>query len=384
MKREQLVKETNYSMSVEIIQKQRAAMRERNLDALVIASPENIAYSADVVVPSQAIVRHRLVFCLVPCEGAPEIIAVNIEESFVKSNSSIEQVIAYNEFTEDPVQVLADCLHTAGLGNGRIGIEYTALSIKSYETLRRALPQAALIPIDDLLQHLRLIKTPGELQKLRQIGRTAERAARAAFEQARVGMTEVELGQLITEAYLANGGDRLTMLVVGAGERSGFANAAPTRRPLQNGDIVRVDVIGTGDNYYSDVARTAVIGRATDEQLRAWSYLVEARKVALDAMRPGASTRAMYRRYAEQMERWNLPPIKFLGHGLGLTLHEEPYIGPYTDIQLQPGMVMCIEPLCWYPERWGVQLEDEVILTEDGYELITDQYDESELYVIPA
>src|SRR5579883_1186012 len=371
-------------MSAEIIEKQRAALRQRGLDALVIASPENIAYTADVVVPSQAIVRHRLVLCLVPQEGAPEIIVVNIEESFVQENSTIERVIAYNEFTEDPIQVLAERIQAAGLGRGRIGIEHTALSIKSYETLRKGLPQATLVPIDNLLHELRMIKTPSELEKLRQMGKAAERAARSAFEHVRVGMTEIELGQLITEAYLANGGDRLTMLVVGAGERSGFANAAPTRRQLRHGDIVRVDVIGTGDNYYSDVARTAVIGRATDEQLRAWSHLVEARKVALAALRPGASTRAMYQRYAEQMERWNLPPIKFLGHGLGLTLHEEPYIGPYTDIQLRPGMVMCIEPLCWYPEHWGVQLEDEVILTGDGYELITDQYDESELYVIPA
>src|SRR5690606_29236160 len=134
---------------------------------------------------------------------------------------------------------------------------------------------------------------------------------------------------------------------------------------------VRVDVIGTASNYYSDVARTAVVGKATDEQLRTWANMVEARKVALDAMRAGTSTHAMYQRYAEQMERWNLPPIKFLGHGLGLTLHEEPYIGPYSDIELRPGMVMCLEPLCWYPNRWGVQLEDEVIVTEDGYELIT-------------
>jgi Xaa-Pro dipeptidase len=371
-------------MSSEILAKQRAAMQAQALDALVIASPENIAYTADVAVPSQTIVRHRLVYCLVPSQGAPEMIVVNIEESFVRSSASIEQVIAYNEFTEDPTQLLAGRLQEAGLSQGRIGVELTALSAKSFETLRKALPRASLVAIDDLLSELRMIKTPGELVRLRTIGKAAERAARWAFEQAHVGMTEIELGQLITERYLAEGGDRLTMLVVAAGERSGLANAAPTRRPLRYGDIVRVDVIGTGQHYYSDVARTAVVGKASDEQLRAWSYMVEARKVALEAIRPGQSTREMYQRYAGQMEGWGLPPIKFLGHGLGLTLHEEPYIGPYTDIRLQPGMVLCIEPLCWYPDRWGVQYEDELIVTEDGYELITDQYDESRLFVIPA
>ena len=371
-------------MTTEIIEKQRSAMRDHGLDALVVTSPENIAYTAGVVVPSQAIVRHRLVLCLVPLEGTPEIVVVNIEESFVRANSTIEHIVAYNEFTEDPVRVLADRALAAGLGGARIGVEETALSVHGYTVLQQALPGATLTPVDDLFQQLRMIKTPAELQQLRHMGKVAERAARVAFEQVRVGMTEVELGQLITDAYLAGGGDRLTMLVVGAGERSGFANASPTRRQIQAGDIVRVDVIGTGGNYYSDVARTAVVGRATHEQLQAWAYMVEARDVALDAMRPGASTQAIYRRYAEQMDRWGLPPIKFLGHGLGLTLHEEPYIGPYTDIALQPNMVMCVEPLCWYPNAWGVQLEDEIIITEDGCESITDQYDETELLTIGA
>lgn len=367
-------------MTSEIIQKQRAAMREKGLDALVLMSPDNIAYTAGVVVPSQLIVRHRLVLCLVPLEGEPEIIVVNIEESFVKSNSTIPNVIAYNEFTQDPVQVLAERIKAAGLGH--VGIEFTALSVKGFQTLEKALPDVSFIAIDELMQQLRMIKTPEELQKLRHMGKVAERAARKAFEQAKVGMTEIELGQLIGETYMAEGGERFTMLVVGAGERSGFANAAPTSRKLQPGDVVRVDVIGTGGNYYSDVARTAVIGEPTDEQKQVWAHLVEARKVALDAMRPGAPTRPMYERYAQQMDEWGLPPIKFLGHGLGLGLHEEPYIGPYTNIELQSGMVMCIEPLCWYPNKWGLQLEDEIIITDDGYEIITNLYDETELFRI--
>jgi Xaa-Pro dipeptidase len=371
-------------MSKEIIEKQRRVIRKQGLDAFVISSPENIAYTADIVVPSQAIVRHRLVLCLVPLQGDPEIIAVNIEESFVKSNGSIERVIAYNEFTEDPVQILANRVKAAGLGQGRIGLEFTAISMNARETLEKGLPGASFVPVDKLFQEMRMVKTEGEIAKLREMGAVAERAARRAFEQVRAGMTEMDLGRLITEGFVAGGGDKLTMLVVGAGERSGIANAAPTRRPLRPKDIIRIDVIGTGGNYYSDVARTAVIGEATPVQRKAWAHLVEARRVALEAMRPGASPRAMYQQYAKYMERSGLPTIKFLGHGLGLTLHEEPYIGPYRDSALQSGMVLCIEPLCWYPDQWGVQLEDEIIVTENGYEIITEQYDETELYTIPA
>src|SRR5690606_7774971 len=162
-------------MTSEIIQKQRAAMREKGLDALVLMSPDNIAYTAGVVVPSQLIVRHRLVLCLIPLEGEPEIIVVNIEESFVKSNSTIPNVIAYNEFTQDPVQVLAERIKAAGLGH--VGIEFTALSVKGFQTLEKALPDVSFVAIDELMQQLRMIKTPEELQKLRHMGKVAERAA---------------------------------------------------------------------------------------------------------------------------------------------------------------------------------------------------------------
>jgi Xaa-Pro aminopeptidase len=189
-------------------------------------------------------------------------------------------------------------------------------------------------------------------------------------------MTERELGSMITERYGAAGGDQLTMLVVGSGPRSSHPNAPPTNRVLEDGDLVRFDVIGTKGGYYSDVARTAVVGEPSERAAEIYKLLDEVHARALDAVRPGAKTNDVYRIYEEAMEQAGLPAYHFVGHGLGLTLHEEPFVDHRSSTPLAEGMVLCIEPLTFVEGEFGIQIEDEVIVTGDGCQPITRAGDE--------
>ena len=169
------------------------------------------------------------------------------------------------------------------------------------------------------------------------------------------------------------------MLAVTVGERTPMLNGGPTNREIKAGEVVRIDVIGTVANYYCDVARTAVVGKATPELQALWQKLVDCRNLALAMIRPGVSSHSIFKAYIEKMDSWGLPTLHFLGHGLGLTLHEEPYVNRYADIVLEPGMVLAIEPLLLKPDL-GMQLEDAVIVTRDGCEVITNQHDASKLW----
>jgi Xaa-Pro dipeptidase len=193
------------------------------------------------------------------------------------------------------------------------------------------------------------------------------------------GMTEQDLAHRLADSFAALGGDKLTMLSVTAGERTTMLNGDATDRPIRQGDVVRIDVIGTVGNYYCDVARTAVVGVADPQLDDLWAKLVLCRDEALAMIRPGASTQAIYRRYVERLERWGLPVFHFLGHGLGLTLHEEPYLNRFSDIVLVPGMVLAVEPLVVL-DQVGLQLEEAVVVTEDGYELLTGRHDLRQLW----
>lgn len=346
---------------------------------MVIMSPENVCWTTGVLIPSQRTVRHRHAIALVPREGEAELIVVDVEEGLARAKAEVARVTAYNEFTQRPVLVLAEAVRARDL-RGAVGIEAGYLNYADYRLLEEALEGIAyLVPIDEVLASLRMIKTPGEVARLRRAAQVAEQAAYAGLRAWWPGMTEADVGRRIADAFTAAGGDGLTMLSVTAGERTPMLNGPPTRREIRPGDVVRVDVIGTVENYVCDVARTAVVGGPTPEQEELWGRLVECRHLLVDLIRPGASTRAIFRAYKEKMDAWGLPTLHFVGHGLGVTLHEEPYLNAYADTILEEGMVVAVEPLFTLPAL-GMQLEETVVVTATGCEVVTCQYEVGHLW----
>lgn len=360
----------------EVLGKLLGAIDDEGLDALVPMSPENLAYASGAAPPSQKTVRSRLAGAIIPADGRDtEVFTVKLESGLVRSQSRLDRVTAYEEFAEHPIDVLALSLRERGLGDARIGIETSYLSHADHQRLRAALPDAELRPVDALWSRLRMIKTPGEIARIREIGQAAQRITEECVGLVAAGATERELGNLITERYYQAGGDVLTMLVVASGERSAHLNGPPTDRVMERGDVVRTDVIGTSGHYYSDVARTAVVGEPSAEQRRVYDLLIDVHRRCLEAVRPGANSAAIYAIYHDAMTNAGLPAYHFVGHGLGVTLHEDPFIDPLQSVTLEEGMVLCIEPLTSIEGRFGMQVEDELLVTADGCELLTQAND---------
>ena len=367
--------ETAAPLSADVLAKVRTTLDQNRLDVLVATSPENVAYVSGAAPPSQKTVRSRIAAAVVPQVGETEVIAVALEGPVVRSQSTLDAITLYQEFVEHPIDVIAASLIARGLAAGTIGLEETHLSAADYRRLEAALPGARLVPADGLLAKLRMVKTPAEIEAIRRIGKAAEEIAVACCASFSAGATERELGNFIAERYAEAGGDALTMLVVGSGPRSAAVNAPPTDRVLELGDVVRLDVIGTAARYYSDVARTAVVGEPTAEQQEVYDLLFAVHRRALEALRPRVLTTDVYRIYRDAMDEAGLPPYHFVGHGLGITLHEDPFVNDLKPIPLEPGMVLCIEPLTLLEGRFGMQIEDEVLITQDGCDLITEAGD---------
>jgi len=361
----------------EVLGKVLGAMDDHGLDVIIPMSPENLAYASGAAPPSQKTVRSRLAGAVIPADGSDtEVFTVRLEAPLVRSQSRLDRVTAYEEFVEHPIDVLARSLRERGLADGRIGVETTYLSHADFERLRATLPSGRLESVDALWEQLRMLKTPSEVVRIRAIGRAAQRITEECVRLVDAGATERELGNLITERYHQAGGDVLTMLVVASGERSAHLNGPPTDRVLQPRDIVRTDVIGTSGHYYSDVARTAVVGgEPAAEQRKVYDLLLDVHRRCLEAVRPGAISSDIYAIYHDAMTAAGLPPYHFVGHGLGVTLHEEPFINPLQSVVLEEGMVLCIEPLTSIEGAFGMQVEDEVLVTADGCELLTEAGD---------
>jgi Xaa-Pro dipeptidase len=356
----------------EVVGKMEQAMGERGLDALVATSPENVAWASGAAPPSQKTVRSRLAAAIVPRGGGTELVAIALEGPVVRTQSRLDDLRLYEEFVEDPVLVFADSLRQRGLDEGALGIEERHLSHADFTKLAAALPAARLVRADELFEELRMVKTPSEIDAIRDIGAVAERIAGEVCARFGAGSSEREIANFVAERYAEAGGDGLTMLVVGSGPRSAAVNAPATDRRLERGDMLRLDIIGTKGRYHSDVARTVVVGEPTEEQQHVYDLLFGVHRRCLDALRPGALTSDVYAIYREAMDEAGLPPYHFVGHGLGITLHEDPFVNALTEIPLEEGMVLCIEPLTLLEGRFGVQIEDEVLITADGYEAFTE------------
>ena len=369
-------------MDEAILAKVRSIAGEQGWTSVVLASPENVAWLTGFVVPSQPLMRWRHALVVVPETGDPHMVVVDMETKTVGDHLPDMAVATYNEFTESPMATLAGVLDSSGLGDGAIGIELDYLPSNDADQLRERLPGASLVSCDAAIAAARVIKTPREIERMRELSRLTDATILDALRGVRAGMTEMDIAGLLTRGIFSRGADGFRLMIVASGERSGYPNVGPSERVLQPGDLIRAEIFGLKDGYHAGVCRTAVVGTPTAEQERVWSVIVRCRDLVLDLIRPGASAAAVYRAFSQVFDEEGLPAISFVGHGIGVFLHEEPYLGRYGDATLEVGMVLGIEPLVYAPGR-GMQNKDIVLVTPDGCELLSDVTAAERLIEVP-
>ncbi|MGH7773373.1 MAG: M24 family metallopeptidase [Candidatus Binatia bacterium] len=359
-------------MNPEIIAKQKKVMAEEGLDALISISPENGAYTTGIVVPSQPLMRWRHAITIVTADGRVSMIVIDMEETTVKADADIEDIRVYREFVEDPIDKLCEALTDLKLERSKLGIEMEYLPGRDYLTLQRKLPEAKIVAADWLLHRLRQVKTRQEVDLLRSLSRITDKAIADTLKSARVGVTENDLAGTLLKGMFAGEAESYKLMIIASGERSQYPNVGPTQRRLEKGDVIRMEIFGVKNGYHAGVCRTAVVGEPTKEQAKIWANLIECKYLVMDLIRPGANCREVYEKFLKKFSELGFEPISFVGHGIGLFLHEEPYLGCYSDKTLEERMVIAIEPLVFIPGRMGLQNKDMIAVTGSGCELLSD------------
>ncbi len=371
-------------MRQDVIARQVRAMKEPGLDAIVSISPENFAYVTGFLSPTAPLMRWRHAMALVKADGAAALVSVDMEANTIRAKSPKGTEIAvWREFKFDAMPVLADVLRRHGLSTARVGIEMDYLPAADFVELQRLLPGARFVAAQNLLARLRQIKTPEEIEILRRLSRIADKAITDAYHAVRAGLSEMDLAAALTRGVYAQGAEYFKLMIVATGERSVFPNVGPTERVLKRGDVCRVEIFPMIGGYHAGVCRTAAVGAPPPEAERIWANLTACKYLLLDAIKPGASSRAIYDLYLSKLSELGLPPISFIGHGIGLHLHEDPYLGPTEDQPLEAGMVLGIEPLVYETGfGFGMQNKDMVLVTEKGCELLSDHLDTDKLLIV--
>lgn len=355
------------------------------LDALVCMSPENVAYTAGFVIPSQSLMRWRHAMTVICADGRTAIVCIDMEETTVRRSAGDTELRVWREFVDNPMDVLAGLLRDWQLDSARIGFELSFVPAADLTRLEQAVPAARFEAADALLTRARQVKSASELALLERLARISDTAIGASFAAVKAGDSEMDIAAALTRAVYEQGAQQFKLMIVATGERSELPNVGPTARILQPGDICRVEIFSVIDGYQAGVCRTAAVGEAPPIAERIYRNLVECKHAVFDAIRPGASSRSVYETYRSTFNALDMPAISFVAHSIGVNLHEAPYFGPYSDHVVEEGMVLGMEPLVYRTGHgFGMQIKDMIAVEATGARLLSDVTDTETMVVIPA
>lgn len=361
-------------------------LADAGLDALVAVSLENVLYSSNVPIMTQRMIPSRLAFVVWTPDDEATMIVCTIEEAQVRAESWITDIRGYVEFADSPMAALADVLREKGLAAGRIAIETAYLGHRYHAELAGLLPGATLLDGDEVFDAARLVKAPHELETLERAAITTERAIRHAFATAAIAETEVVVADRMAAELRRGGADGVAFTVLATGPNAHLVHPSPGQEKLDPGNVLRTDFGGHFGapyaGYLSDLARTAVVGRATPGQRDTYARLFEVHTSLLEMLRPGVRACDVYeaarRGFEERGLAFRMPHV---GHSIGLSIHEMPMLSPKTTAELRAGMVMAIEPITITSD--GIfHVEDMIQITETGVRLLSPAHDWADLPVI--
>lgn len=338
------------------------SIREANLEGVIIGPGPNLAYYTGV--RAQLLERPFLFF--VPSEGEPRLLAPKLESGPFRS--SVPMVVHGWDDTEGPSSAY-DKLLKALESKGRWGCEGRV----PFGFVHRLLTSGMKIgPADEMLQSIRAIKEPFELKAIRKSARILSATFKRIPELLREGMTERELARGIQENLLAGGAETVDPLVQ-SGPRAADPHSESSSKKVRSGESIVVDVVSSYEGYAADITRTFVVGRQNRLFEEIYDSVLSAQEKAISAAAAGVQVGKVDAAARDSLEKDGLGEyfIHRTGHGLGLEVHEAPYIVSGGKEVLREGMVFTAEPGAYLPGNLGVRIEDDVIVTAKGKDVVT-------------
>jgi Xaa-Pro dipeptidase len=372
-----------------------ALMDQHGVEALLVCSRANVGYLADYTYHT----AQGLPFLLEDGrEWSLDFVGLPRDPSlgaFITPNSGEEGVIAHADpwiadrrvwgprwqyagrasasagAPADVAECVAGALRDRGLGEGRIAVELAALPAARYLRLRELLPGAELVDAAPILWKLRIVKSAEEIARLREVAAATGAALRIGYEGLYAGYRERDLERAMAAA-LVERGMAYGWCSIAYGPK-GATLVEPTDRLPEAGEIVRVDLVGIHRGYYSDISRVGAFARLPSAECRrAHAAILETNAVLRRETGPGVRCADLCRLTHETLGRHGYPLLApYGGHGIGRDVHEPPFLADWDQTVLEPGMTVCLEPTMRVVGVGSVNIEDMVVVTENGCEPLT-------------
>jgi Xaa-Pro dipeptidase len=351
---------------IERMKRVTAFLEEQNMDFGIMAPSAAFLYLTGI----RRELSERLIALVVTPDRDPQIVAPAFEVSTLAKQTWIKDILPWAE-DEDSYKLVAKTIGPIE-GEKSIAFEET-LPLGIYWSLKNAVggikEQASLTP---LIDEMRLSKTEEELVPMREAGRIINDAVSKGFNEAELGMTELEMQQIV-RAEITKLGAIPTFSAIQFGENSALPHASAGFRELKKGDMVLMDCGCIVEGYNTDMTRVGVVGSPSAEQEKIYSIVLEAQQEAIERISEGLACGAadgIARRVIEEAGYGEYFTHR-LGHGIGLEVHEPPYLVRGNSTELKRGMTHSVEPGIYLEGKFGVRIEDLVCVTEKDPEILT-------------
>ena len=348
------------------VQRAQAEMARQGVDALAIGVGADLIYLAGY--PSHN--SERLTLMIVPKEGEPKIVVPQLEAPRLGPAGVPFEPVAWEE-TADPTSIAADIVWETGARSVASGDELWASFLLK---LQRHLPEVKWEIAGGIMRELRMCKDAAEVALLREASHRTDEAW-IDFTQTKIaGLTERQAGERLMGLMRDHGMESIAFCICASGPNSASPHYSTADRVIGEGDAIVFDFGGRYKHYVSDITRTVHIGAPSDEYRKVYDVVLRANEAAYAAVRPGVACQEIDRAARQVITDAGYGEyfIHRVGHGLGLDVHEEPYMVEGNTLPLRVGMVFSDEPGVYIPGKFGVRIEDSVVCTETGGEKLND------------
>ena len=311
----------------------------------------------------------RLIAAVVSRTGSTLLVPA-LEADSAGEQSAGAEIVAWRD-GEDPIVALCE-LAKAVSSSPRVGVEEKSLSLEQADRLRADVPGLTLVHAGPVVSDMRVLKDAAEVDGVRAAGALLGAAFTRAFDNAEVGMSEVAI-QARLELDISEQGGTGAISLVQIGERAALPHGSAGERELGQDDVILIDAATTVNGYWGDITRCATIGPAGAEVREVWDVVVAAYEAGAAAVGPGVTGSAVDRAARAVIDDagYGEAFIHRTGHGLGLEVHEPPYLSGTSQEVLEPGMIVTVEPGIYLQGRFGLRLENDLLVTETGAEVLT-------------
>jgi len=321
------------------------------------------------------LMERPVIAVFLPAE-APILVIPRLESLKLEGLPFAIRAFTYDEDPSEWPGVFQTAFRAAGIEAAKVGVEPIRLRLLELRILEKAAPNASFISAEENLAALRKFKDESEVATMREAVQIAQRGLLATLPMIKAGVTERKIAAELMVQLLRAGGEPEPAFspIVSGGPNSANPHASPSDRPLQKGDLLVIDWGAAYKGYLSDLTRTFAIGPVEPEYVQIARIVAEANAAGRAAAGPGVAAGLVDKAAREVIEKTGYGAFftTRTGHGLGMEVHEEPYIRSGNPYILQPGNVFTIEPGIYLPGRNGVRVEDNVVITQNGSECLSD------------